>query len=87
MGGEDLPGAGNTLELVFSTQLNLEPRPGREIHDSSRDKDLERAREVADAARDVDGDARDVGRPEFDLAGVQAGPERDTDFLSGVEHC
>ena len=68
---------------MFTARFELQSRPRRKVDDRAGDEDLERAREVGDATRDVDCDARDVGGPELDLAGVQAGAERDTDFLRG----
>lgn len=70
--GEESPCIRNPFELVLTPILESDPRPGDQPLHCLRGKHLTRARERPHSRRDVNGDPGDVVAKDFDLAGVDA---------------
>src|SRR3954451_6930199 len=58
--GKELPGAGNSFELVVSMDREREARAGDEVGNRARDEYLARLRECLDARRNVYGEPADI---------------------------
>src|SRR5438128_1393970 len=68
--GDQVPGAGDALELVRSGTLELDSRPRDEVPYGARGQDLSGRRDGGDAGGDVDGDSGDLAVQQLALAGV-----------------
>ena len=73
--GEEVPLAGDALELVLAAIVELEAGADDEVLDRARDEDLAGAGERRDPCADVDREAGDVVRLDLDLADVEPGPD------------
>ena len=76
---EQVPGFGDPLELMFATILKAESRSGHQVLDGARDEYVTWASERRDAGTDRDRDPDDLAIADFALAGVQTGPNLETD--------
>src|SRR5262249_12255900 len=83
--GERRPPAGDPLEFVFASRLEVQTRPGGEVNHRSGNENLVGASKSGDPARDMHGDPGDIRWSQFDLAGMQAGPKCDAVVLGGVD--
>src|SRR5687767_3940890 len=79
------PLAGNALELMEPTVLELEARSGCQIAHGRRGEHLTGNRGRGDAGRDRDGDAADLPAHLLDFADVDPGAELDADRLRPID--
>src|SRR5262245_47007473 len=82
--GEELPVAGDALELVPSSVFEVDARADRQISDGARREDLAGPGERGDARRDMDGHAADVLADDLALAGVEPRAQVDPERPDGV---
>ena len=76
---EQVPGFGDSFELMLATILNTDSRSAHEVLDGARDEYVTRASERRDAGADRDRDPDDLAVADFALAGVETGPHLETD--------
>jgi len=75
---QQLPGAGHATQLDAAAILEARARAHDQVPDRAVDKDFAHPGLAEDARRDVYRDPPDVGAQQFALAGVDAGPDLDT---------
>src|ERR1700730_6878800 len=75
----ELPSIRDPFQSMDPAILEEDARTGAEVFDGARHDNLARCRDGADARRDVDGDASDVIAVHFDLPGVNAGANLETE--------
>jgi hypothetical protein len=78
---ENPPWVRHTLELAGTTVFELQTRPCDQVAHCRADEDLTCAREGRHTGADVDSDAPDPVADHLDFAGVNAGPDLDSERL------
>jgi hypothetical protein len=73
-GGIELPSAGNALQLVLATTLELNPRASDKIGHRSRDEDFICHRDSRHALAKVNRHAAYIPASQLDLARMQSSP-------------
>ena len=81
---KESPWGGYAFEFVFAAVVEGRARTCHEIDDRSRHEDLAGLRGFADATREVDGDARELGTASFNLTGVDPDPNVEANLAGGV---
>src|SRR6266403_6413940 len=83
---KEIPSARKALKLVRSAIREFQTCSGHKIGHDPRDKDLVSVGLRHDASRGVHGNTADIPASDFDLTGVKARAQRQTDlFLSRLE--
>src|SRR5437016_11105048 len=78
---KETPCLRNTLELVFASILELEPRAADEILHRARNEHLAGSRHRRDTCADRDRDPRDLAVAHLALAGVESCSDLDLEGL------
>src|SRR6266404_1926797 len=76
-----IPSARKALQLVRSAIREFQTCSGHKIGHDPRDKDLVSAGLRHDASRGVHGNTADIPASDFDLSGVKARAQRQTDLF------
>src|SRR5918994_2466396 len=81
----EMPVAGNALERLGATVLEVDARAGGEIPDDTGDEHLARPGLGSDPRADVNGDALDGAGHELHLPGVDARPDLEAELAYRVD--